>query len=189
MRILVLCLVVFTSQSFAKRHLQNDDIIRSRYLRMNIDGLESWDIHPDVREEKIEEFKIRCLKNILGRAQKHERDLAALYRFFNLEDYQRVHKVHKIKTQYGDQYLCQAEIKVKKNASFAFKAKYSKIFKDRVNGTMELCRKKIESIDDIALKKKIFTRRAYFSYKRRACDSCPTYPKCQTLKVFLKKKN
>ncbi len=188
MRALLLLFIISLTAS-AQDYLKHQDIIKSNYLRLNIDGLESWDIHPDIREEKIQEFYNRCQEEIRGRSQAHERDLAALYpHFFSTENYERTHKVLKVRTRFGTQYICRAEIQVSENAEFLFVPEYSEIYVDKINGTLEICRAKIQEIDANALEDQVFTRRAYFEYQRRACNGCPIYPRCQTLKVRIQPK-
>lgn len=187
MKLLVMTLVLFTSATAFSQRIQNGDILRKDGLTLNLDGLEIWDVAPEEQAQALEAFSDRCLNEIAARNNAHAEALAHVHAFFHPNDLVTEYKIIKNRTSYGDQYLCRASIKIKKSSLFTFSFEYSPIYSDP-NGTEELCRSKIEEIDQTAIENRIYTRRAYFTYAQDSNGNV-YFPKCQTLKIILSPNN
>jgi hypothetical protein len=175
-------LILSTAVLAGGRRIQNDDYISKTFLRLNLDGILLWEFNEEEVESKIQEFKEKCLNEIPTRVNEHFNGLADSIEFFKRHDIEANYKI--VSKRYrglGEQLICQSTIRSQHPKHIRFKAKYSKIYKDRVNGTMELCREKIAEIDANAIENHTLTRRAYFTYSRRRGESF--FPSCQTLTV------
>lgn len=180
---LVLALIISIS-AFGGEILNNNDILAKKHMRLDLDGLELWDLSPSERQSATSAFTEKCLVEIPSRTTEHYRKLSSYNNFFTLHDIHGDYKVIKrFHSGYGTQLICRADIYTSKFANIYFKAEYTEIFVDK-NGTLELCKDKVAKIDETASKDGIITRRAYFEYAKDSNGNV-YFPRCQIAKVYV----
>ncbi len=187
MKIVLLLCITCSVLAGGRSRIQNDDIIKKKSLTINVDGLELWDIPLEQREQARQDFVVKCYEEIPARSTNHYLAVEAQSEFFNFHDIHTTYNVvEKRYRNLGTQLICRNMIQTTRTSGVYFDADYSEVYSDR-NGTMELCKEKIAQIDATAAQNGVLTRRAYFTYSRDR-DGNVTFPKCQTLTIFLKRK-
>ncbi|MCT4641578.1 MAG: hypothetical protein N4A33_04720 [Bacteriovoracaceae bacterium] len=184
----LLALVLISTSIFAStRIIDNGDIIKKKYLRIDVDGMLLREFPKDQRQAAIKAFEHKCLVEIPDETTEHYRALQSNSNFFNVHDIHGEYRVIKSFTKrFGPHYICQADIYTSDFSNIYFEAHYSEIY--RAENTLGLCKKKLEEIDQTAEVDGVLTRRAYFtifSNGRRGFS----YPECQTMKIIVKEEN
>ena len=181
--VFLVLLMSMSSVMGSVNNIDHDDIIESSFLKIDVDGIELWDISPELRVEASENFTNKCLVEIPHRSNNSATNLLAKYKQLkHLIDVE--YKVIQRKISgYGVQLICVSTIKSHHPEYIHFATEYSEIFENEM-GTLDICKEKIENIDRDAVTQDVIARRAYFDYKKLRSGEV-IFPRCQTLKVSM----
>lgn len=186
--ILVSFFLLVSASSFAqKKIINNSDILKYDYLKIELDGVELWDVDDSKIEDTRASFHQRCTEDISERMESHFLLLSDSHDFFNPMDISRENRVvSKFYHKLGEQLICESIITINEDAGFFFELDYSTIFKNRFKGTYHLCQDLIKEIDRSTVRQGVIVRRAYYTYKQKKGKAF--FPSCQTLAVRITEK-